>query len=304
MSHTPQELLTLADKFEKICKNANETHEGFMKWLEKAYGYDHEQYSKLDSGAKKHLHEMYEHEGKETKKEAANKKLDPKAKVRNRGTVCVPAEQAKDHKDHFPINDEGQARSALSRVEGLTSAPWYKGSLEGLRALVKRKVHSKFPGIGKDKKKKSSALEVSETLLNKYANQPFPSELEYYTLDEVAETLPVSKETYRALWTLMPSDKENPPYEGEYPPEPDHSSRKARSLKKFWHKLTPEQQKDVAGAKARDEAEMAKYRTPQPVEEPENVLTENPFDDDRHNAHSLENLLNKYAQTPAPLSSL
>src|ERR1700722_415270 len=72
-------------------------------------------------------------------KKKKKEKLDPKAKVRNRGTVCVPAENAKDKKDHFPINDEGQARSALSRVEGLTSAPWYNGSLEGLRALVKRK---------------------------------------------------------------------------------------------------------------------------------------------------------------------
>jgi hypothetical protein len=98
------------------------------------------------------------------------KKLDPKAKVRNRGTVCVPAESAKDKKDHFPINDEGQARSALSRVEGLTSAPWYNGSLEGLRALVKRKVHSKYPGIGKsEKKSKKSSLEIIEGLLEKYS---------------------------------------------------------------------------------------------------------------------------------------
>src|SRR5208283_805046 len=67
------------------------------------------------------------------------KKLDPKAKVRNRGTVCVPAEHAKDKQDHFPINDEGQARSALSRVEGLSSAPWYNGTLNGLKALVKKK---------------------------------------------------------------------------------------------------------------------------------------------------------------------
>src|SRR5271166_1662690 len=73
------------------------------------------------------------------KKDAAKKekkKLDPKAKLRNRGTVCVPAERAKDKKDHFPINDADQARNALSRVEGLTSAPWFKGTLDGLRALV------------------------------------------------------------------------------------------------------------------------------------------------------------------------
>ena len=97
---------------------------------------------------------------------AAKKKLDPKAKVRNRGTVCVPAESAKDKKDHFPINDEGQARNALARVQQLSSAPWYNGSLEGLKALVSRKVHSKYPGIGKsDKKPKKSSL---ESLLEKY----------------------------------------------------------------------------------------------------------------------------------------
>jgi hypothetical protein len=103
-----------------------------------------------------------------TAKKKEKKKLDPKAKVRNRGTVCVSAEQAKDKKDHFPINDEAQARNALARVQQLTSAPWYKGSLEGLKALVARKVKSKYPGInvgGKDSKKKSS--EYYDTLLNK-----------------------------------------------------------------------------------------------------------------------------------------
>jgi len=103
---------------------------------------------------------------------AKDKKLDPKAKVRNRGSVCVPAEQAKDKKDHFPINDEGQARNALARVQQLTSAPWYKGSLEGLKALVARKVKAKYPGInvgGKDSKKKAS--EYYDALLNKFAQQ-------------------------------------------------------------------------------------------------------------------------------------
>lgn len=99
------------------------------------------------------------------------KKLDPKAKVRNRGTVCVPAESAKDKKDHFPINDEGQARNALARVHQYSSAPsWYSGSLKGLQALVSRKVHSKYPGIGKsEKKKKSSSVEVSDALIAKYS---------------------------------------------------------------------------------------------------------------------------------------
>ncbi len=104
-------------------------------------------------------------------KKKEKKKLDPKAKVRNRGTVCVPAESAKDKKDHFPINDEGQARNALARVQQLSSAPWYKGSLEGLKALVSRKVHAKYPGIGKSEKKKEkkSAVEVSDALIAKYS---------------------------------------------------------------------------------------------------------------------------------------
>lgn len=96
-----------------------------------------------------------------TAKKKEKKKLDPKAKVRNRGTVCVPAESAKDHKDHFPINDEDQARNALARVHQYDKAPpWYKGSLKGLQDLVSRKVHSKYPSIGKSDKKKKSSLEA------------------------------------------------------------------------------------------------------------------------------------------------
>jgi hypothetical protein len=118
----------------------------------------------------------YEHLATEsllaTAKKKEKKKLDPKAKVRNRGTVCVPAESAKDKKDHFPINDEDQARNALARVHQYSSVPeWYKGSLKGLQALVSRKVHSKYPSIGKsDKKSKKSSFEEIDLLLSKYAN--------------------------------------------------------------------------------------------------------------------------------------
>src|ERR1700686_140528 len=92
-------------------------------------------------------------------KSAKKKKLDPKAKVRNRGTVCVPASTAKDKKDHFPINDANQARNALARVGAYDKAPpWYNGSLESLKELVSRKVHSKYPSIGKDKKSSSKDL--------------------------------------------------------------------------------------------------------------------------------------------------
>lgn len=82
-----------------------------------------------------------------------SKKLDPKAEVRNRGTVCVPAERAKDKKDHFPINNIDQARNALARAHQYDKVPpWYKGSLKGLQDLVSKKVHSKYPSIGKEKK--------------------------------------------------------------------------------------------------------------------------------------------------------
>ena len=97
------------------------------------------------------------------------KKLDPKAKVRNRGTVCVPAEKAKDKKDHFPINDADQARNALARVQQYSSKPeWWSGSLKGLQDLVSRKVKAKYPKINVGGKEKKSYVEVSESLLAKY----------------------------------------------------------------------------------------------------------------------------------------
>ena len=108
-------------------------------------------------------------------KKKENKKLDPKAKVRNRGTVCVPAESAKDKKDHFPINNEAQARNALARVNQYSSAPeWYSGSLQSLVNLVARKVKSKYPSIevSKDAKKpgKKKASEYYDHLLAKFAD--------------------------------------------------------------------------------------------------------------------------------------
>lgn len=113
MSYTAEELLVLTSQFEKLADE-----------------------SLIKEAAKKE-----------------NKKLDPKAEVRNRGSVCVPASSAKDKKDHFPINDIDQARNALSRVHQYDKVPsWYGGSLKGLQALVSRKVHSKYPAIGKEKK--------------------------------------------------------------------------------------------------------------------------------------------------------
>jgi hypothetical protein len=119
-------------------------------------------------------------------KKKEKKKLDPKAKVRNRGTVCVPASSAKDKQDHFPINNIGQARNALARVMQYDKAPsWYKGSLKGLQDLVKRKVHAKYPSIGKAKKeKKSSLLLLADTLAIKLG------QIQDLTTDETDQSLP------------------------------------------------------------------------------------------------------------------
>jgi len=82
---------------------------------------------------------------------------DSKAKVRNRGTVVFDAKSpsVKDNKDHFPINDEAQARNALARVNQFSSVPsWYKGDLKSLINAVYRKVKEKYPSIKVDNDKK------------------------------------------------------------------------------------------------------------------------------------------------------
>ena len=79
-----------------------------------------------------------------------DEKLDPKAKVRNRGAVVFPADSPKvlDDKDHFPLNTENQARNALRRVNQYKKVPsWYKGTLQSLVSAVAKKVHSKYPEI-------------------------------------------------------------------------------------------------------------------------------------------------------------
>lgn len=76
--------------------------------------------------------------------------LDPKAKVRNKGTAVFPADHPKvsDKKDHFPINNEDQARNALARANQYKKAPpWYSGTLQSLVSAVAKKVHSKYKEI-------------------------------------------------------------------------------------------------------------------------------------------------------------
>lgn len=79
-----------------------------------------------------------------------DEKKDPKAGVRNRGDVVFSAESSsvKDDKDHFPINTEKEARSALGYANKYSSAPpWYDGSLDTLVKKVASEVKSKYPSI-------------------------------------------------------------------------------------------------------------------------------------------------------------
>jgi hypothetical protein len=111
-------------------------------------------------------------EDKDSNNAKDKKKLDPKAKVRNKPNPVVPAERAKDKKDHFPLSNINQARNALARVKQFDKAPpWWKGSLKSLQDAVARKVKSKYPSIdvGGKKKDKKSSLEVSDSLFQKYA---------------------------------------------------------------------------------------------------------------------------------------
>ena len=88
--------------------------------------------------------------------EAAKKKEDPKAKVRNK-PECIfdnTSPKVTDNKDHFPINTEARARNALARANGFKKVPtWYKGSLESLLKAVTRAVKKKYKNIEVDVKK-------------------------------------------------------------------------------------------------------------------------------------------------------
>lgn len=238
MSYTPDQLIRFADKYATLAARA------LKKVAEDSQKVDIEQPETFDEDYQKWL-EMNRKPKKLTEKEidpdlvglidldAADdeiktaakkekKKLDPKAKVRNRGTVCVPAESAKDKKDHFPINDEGQARNALARVHQYSSAPaWYSGSLKGLQDLVSRKVHSKYPSIGKADKKSKKSSEYYDELLTRFAQvrQPisfqrgegqieFPDEAGNFNLPTSAPkvSLPVRPEVMEAQKYLINLD--------------------------------------------------------------------------------------------------
>ena len=115
---------------------------------------------------------------KEEKKK--KEKKDPKAAVRNRGTVVFDAGHAnvKDDKDHFPINSEAQARNALARASQYKKVPsWYTGSLKSLVSAVAKAVKKKYKGIdvteagekpGKQTGKKKAKKKVKKSNLSHY----------------------------------------------------------------------------------------------------------------------------------------
>jgi hypothetical protein len=77
--------------------------------------------------------------------------------------------------------------------------PWWKGTLKSLQEAVSRKVHSKYPSIGKEKK---SALNVDH-LLAKYGEsaQAFYNLVRQYengsdTLRDFAEAMRMSAEQF------------------------------------------------------------------------------------------------------------
>jgi hypothetical protein len=90
----------------------------------------------------------------DTIQELIERKLDPKAKVRNRPNPVFDAKSklVKDNKDHFPLGTVAQARNALARSGAFTSAPkWFDGSLSEFKAKVKATVKREYPSIDQGK---------------------------------------------------------------------------------------------------------------------------------------------------------
>lgn len=81
-----------------------------------------------------------------------------KLAAESRGDCVFKANTGKNKssKDRFPINNEAQARNALSRASQYSSVPaWYDGDLQSLVSAVARKVHAKYPGIKETSKSKT-----------------------------------------------------------------------------------------------------------------------------------------------------
>jgi len=190
MSYTVQQLLDLTARFEKMAVDVPQPpdfDEDYRKYLEMVHPTPKDDEGAYEKWLKDRGPIDQEIEVERVEEAPADtyirtatakekKKLDPKAKVRNRGVCVFPAESPSvtDHKDHFPLGDEDQARNALARSHQYDKAPpWYKGSLKSLQEAVSRKVHSKYPSIGKDKKstKKKASLEAIDALLYEFDSE-------------------------------------------------------------------------------------------------------------------------------------
>jgi len=100
-------------------------------------------------------------------------KKNPRAGVRNRGKCVFQSThpKVKDDKDHFPINNAGQARNALARANQYKKAPaWYSGSLQSLKKAVARAVKAKYPSIKVTKAATESVIDEELKDLSQYVD--------------------------------------------------------------------------------------------------------------------------------------
>jgi hypothetical protein len=199
MSFDADKLLALATHLESLAHLSPEKNKEDQEW-EKTH-------PKMKDWTDKEWSEYLKKQKPKDTHQAEDKKLDPKAKVRNRGTVCVPASSAKDKKDHYPINNIDQARNALDRVHQYSKVPsWYSGSLKSLQELVSRKVHSKYPSIGKEKK---SSI---KSLLVKYASV---KDIAAMLSSRYPSTTAFLKDLAKAQFELVGLDPNNPDHQRE-----------------------------------------------------------------------------------------
>lgn len=85
--------------------------------------------------------------------------IEKATQAQQRGSVVFPSDSSRvnDDKDHFPINDAGQARNALARVAQYSSKPpWFEGTLAELQTAVRNAVSEKFPSIDVSKESKDN----------------------------------------------------------------------------------------------------------------------------------------------------
>jgi hypothetical protein len=83
---------------------------------------------------------------------------------------------------------------------------------------------------------------------------PVADGLEYWTCDEVAECLPVSKDLYRRLWAILGEAERRTPTGGdgtggtcEYP-DARYGTGEDDKARQWWGRLTPEEQMEINSA--------------------------------------------------------